>query len=86
MSRNMQLPYYAYVRAFLQIDLFLLWKKASSSPLTQWRQISFLWLVMALPRESHSMEIRSKDKSVYENAVTEIQWSYILLLIGSCKY
>lgn len=23
MSRNMQLPYYAYVRAFLQIDLFL---------------------------------------------------------------
>ena len=34
--------------------------------------ISFLWLVMALPRESHSREIRSKNKSVYENGVTRI--------------
>ena len=30
--------------------------------------ISFLWLVMTLPRESYSREIRSKNKSVYENA------------------
>ena len=39
---------------------------------------------MALPRESHSRKIRSKNKSVYENAVTGIQWSCMLLLIGSC--
>ena len=25
MSRNVQLPYYAYVRAFLRIDLFLVY-------------------------------------------------------------
>ena len=34
--------------------------------MTQWRQISFLWLVMALSRESHSREIQSENKSVYE--------------------
>ena len=39
---------------------FLLWKKGS--PVTQWRQISFLWLVMVLPLESHSREIPSKKK------------------------
>ena len=39
---------------------------------------------MALPRESHPREIRSKNKSVYENAVTEMECSCMLLLIGSC--
>ena len=34
--------------------------------------ISFLWLFMALSRESHSMQIRSKNKSVYENFATGI--------------
>ena len=33
---------------------------------------------------SNSEEILSKNKSVYENAVTGIQWSCMLLLIGSC--
>ena len=33
---------------------------------------SFLRLVMALPRESRSIEIRSKNISAYENAVTEM--------------
>ena len=41
---------------------------------------------MALPRESHSGEIRSKNKQVYENAVTGIKWSCVLLLIGSPDY
>ena len=40
---------------------------------------------MALPRESHSREIRSTNKSVYEDAVTGIRWSCMLLLIGSCR-
>ena len=44
--------------------------------------ISFLRLVMALPRESHSREIRSKNKSVYENAVMGMQWSCMLLFIN----
>ena len=35
--------------------------------------INYLDLVMALPRESHSREIGSKNESVYENAVTGIQ-------------
>ena len=48
---------------------FLLWKKGSSGSVTS---ISFLWLVMALLRESQSREIRSKNKLVYENAVTGI--------------
>ena len=47
--------------------------------------IDVLWLVMALPRESHSKKIQSKNKSVYENAVTEIWESCMLLLIGSCS-
>ena len=38
---------------------------------------------MALPWESNSEEILSKNKSVYENAVTGISWSCMLLLIGS---
>ena len=45
------------------------------------RSISVLSLVMALPWESNSKEVLSKNKSVYENAVTGIQWSCILLLI-----
>ena len=40
-----------------------------TGPMTQWCQISFLWLVMALSRESHSREIPSENKSVYENIV-----------------
>ena len=49
----------------------------------QWRQISFLWLVIALPRESHSWEIRSKNKSVYENAVTGMWSSCTFQVMGS---
>ena len=40
---------------------------------------------MALPWDSNSEEILSKNKSVYENAVTGILWSCMLLLIGSCS-
>ena len=29
---------------------FVMWKKGSSGPVTQWRQVSFLWMVMAFPR------------------------------------
>ena len=64
-------------RSVLRIP-FLFSNKGSSGSVTQWRQISFLWLVMALPRESHSWKIRSKNKSVYENAVTGM-W-------GSCTH
>ena len=39
---------------------------------------------MVLPQESHSREIRSKNKSVYENAGTGMEFSCMLLLIGSC--
>ena len=31
---------------------------------------------MVLPRESHSKEIRSKNKSLYENAATGVKCSY----------
>ena len=41
-----------------------MWKKGSSSQVTQW--ITFLRLVIALLRESYSREIRSKNKSVFE--------------------
>ena len=54
-----------------------------SIPFLSWRSICFLWLVMALPRASHSKEVRSKNNSVYESAVTGIQWSCLLLVIGS---
>ena len=40
---------------------------------------------MAFPRESHSREIPSENKSVYENAVTGIHCSCMVLLIGSCE-
>ena len=43
--------------------------------------ISFLWLVMAFPWESHSRKIRSKNKSVYENVVTGMLCSCTHLLI-----
>ena len=33
--------------------------------------INFLWLLLALQRESHSREFRSKNQSVYENTVQE---------------
>ena len=61
----------AVVTAFLQTDLFLVhqWKKGSSGPVTS---IIFFWLVMALPRGSHSREIRSKNKLLYVNAVTGV--------------
>ena len=76
MTRGMQLPYYAYVTAFLQTDLFLVTfsfvkerQFRSSDAVTS---ISISWLVIALPWESNSEEIISKNKSVYENAVTGI--------------
>ena len=40
--------------------------------LVEWIAPDVLWLVMALPWESNSEEILSKNKSVYENAVTGI--------------
>ena len=51
--------------------LFLLQKKGNSIPVRQWPQLSFLRLVMALPWESYFKEIRSKNKSVCENAGQE---------------
>ena len=47
MTRSRQLPYWAYVTAFLQTDLFLDYifrekKKGSSGSVTLWRQVSFL--------------------------------------------
>ena len=40
---------------------------------------------MALSREFHSKEIRSKNISVYENAVIGMLWSCMQLLISSLK-
>ena len=60
MHKSMQHPYKAYHGIFS--IAFLLWKKDSSSAVPQLRQISFFWLVMVLPRESHSSEIRSWNK------------------------
>ena len=42
--------------------------------------ISFLWLVMALPWESHSREIRSKNKPADENIVQLHSPTHRLLL------
>ena len=61
MSRRMQLQYKAYVTAFLQTDFFLEFLFFC----VQWRS-DVNWF----PWESHSREIRSKNKSGYENAVT----------------
>ena len=73
MSRRMQLPYKAYVTAFLQTDLFyLVWKERQFRSSDAVMSISFLWLVMTLPGESHFREFWSKNKPVYENAVTGI--------------
>ena len=76
MTRSMQLPYHAYVTAFLQTDLFLTnfsfvkeRQFRSSDAVTS---ISVSWLVMALLWGSNSEEILSKNKSVYENAVTRL--------------
>ena len=44
--------------------------KGSSGSVTLWRQVSFLWLIIGLLRESHSREIQSKYKSVLGNVVT----------------
>ena len=72
MSRNMQLPYYDYVTAFLQTDLFLVYlffcerrQFRSSDAVTT---ISLFWLAMALPREAHTREIRwkSRGKNIVE--------------------
>lgn len=68
MHKSKQHPYKAYHGIFS--IAFLLWKKDSCGAVPQWRQISFFWLVMVLPRESHSSEIRSWNKVVYENAET----------------
>ena len=79
MSRHFnRMIYYYYTFPFVKERQF-----RSSDAVTS---ISVLQLVMAIPRESHSKEIRSKSKSVYENALTGIQWSCMLLLIGSCEY
>ena len=44
----------------------------SSGSVTLWRQVSFLWLVIRLLRESQSREIQSTNKSVCENGLTGI--------------
>ena len=41
---------------------------------------------MAPPREPHSRAIWSKNKPFHENAVTGIEWSCMLSLIGSCHH
>ena len=70
MSKNMQVPCQGILPDWCIFSIpFLLWQKDSSG----WaRSISFLWLVMALPRESHSREIPSKNKPFYDNAVNGI--------------
>ena len=65
MSRSMQLPYLAYVTAFLQTYLFLVYLSLSVC-------LEYVSLVMTLPRGSYSWEIWSKNKSVNGNAVTGI--------------
>ena len=69
MSRHFyRLIYFKYTFSFVKERQF-----RCSDAVTS---ISFVWLVMALSREPHSRQIRSENKSVYENVV--------LLLIGSC--
>ena len=72
--------------AFLQTSIFhisFLLKEKQFRSGDAVTSISFLWLVMALPRGSYSREIRSKNKWLYENPVKGIKWSCMLLLIDS---
>ena len=68
MNRSLQLPYLAYVTAFLQTDLFLVhlfFCEREVVPVRQLVSCDWFW-------HSRGSLIRSKNKSVYENAVTEI--------------
>ena len=65
-------------RYFLLTDLFLQYTFSFAKERKKVKLVS-----CDLSREFHSREIRSKNKSVYENAVTEIQCSCSLLLISS---
>ena len=75
MSRSLQLPYQAYVTAFSQTDLFLVhlfFCERKTVPV-QWRGDVNQCLVIGYGTPTGvSFKVDSKNKSVYENAVTEI--------------
>ena len=72
-SRGMQPPYVPMSRHFYRVIHssipFLLWKKKQLRSSDAVTSITLWWLVMALPRESYSREIRSKNRSVYQKAL-----------------